>query len=161
EQSSDYYKALQTHLAANSGLDDIQGIEIGFVADVVANHADAFVDFNSLPTGAAVKSTFFPWKWGMETTKDNKTIGLGTGAGADGKPNDTRSDGVASAWKYASTAAADKMTAGLSQFSTPWNQAFANGAFAAISCPAWMLGYISGQAGAAQAGEWSVASIPG
>ncbi|HLM07864.1 MAG TPA: ABC transporter substrate-binding protein, partial [Blastococcus sp.] len=32
EQSADYYKALQTHLAANSGLADIQGIEIGFVA---------------------------------------------------------------------------------------------------------------------------------
>ncbi|HEY0869651.1 MAG TPA: ABC transporter substrate-binding protein, partial [Acidothermaceae bacterium] len=51
EKSDDYYKALQTHLAAGSGLDDIQGIEIGFVADVTANHADQFVDFNSLPEG--------------------------------------------------------------------------------------------------------------
>jgi cellobiose transport system substrate-binding protein len=234
EQSADYYKALQTHLAAGSGLDDIQGIEIGFVADVVKSHADAFVDFNSLPEGAAVKSTFYPWKWGMATTSDGKTLGLGTDAGpeamcyrqdlfkkaglpstpeavsaaiptwdkfialgqqydkapgkqanshfldsaasifsaavyqgktayddASGKPNYKSSDGVANAWKYASTAAADKITAGLAQFSTPWNQAFANGAFAAISCPAWMLGYIQSQAGAAQSGEWSVAALPG
>ena len=27
EQSADYYKALQTHLAAGSGLDDVQGID--------------------------------------------------------------------------------------------------------------------------------------
>jgi cellobiose transport system substrate-binding protein len=234
EQSADYYKALQTHLAANSGLDDIQGIEIGFVADIVKNHADSFVDFNSLPEGAALKGTFYPWKWGMASTSDGKTIGLGTDAGpeamcyrqdlfkkaglpstpdavsaaiptwdkfialgqqyqassgkpagshfldsaasifsaavyqgktayddASGKPNYKTSDGVANAWKFASTAAADKITAGLGQFSVPWNQAFANGAFAAIACPAWMLGYISSQAGAAQSGEWSVAALPG
>src|SRR5882724_7375505 len=29
EQESDYYKALQTHLVASSGLDDIQAIEVG------------------------------------------------------------------------------------------------------------------------------------
>ena len=81
EKSDDYYKALQTHLAAGSGLDDIQGIEIGFVADVTANHASQFVDFNSLSNGADLKSSFYPWKWAMATSADNKTIGLGTDAG--------------------------------------------------------------------------------
>jgi cellobiose transport system substrate-binding protein len=230
EQSADYYKALQTHLAAGSGLDDIQAIEIGFVADVTANHADQFVDFNSLPEGAQLKSTFYPWKWAMATTSDNKTVGLGTDAGPEamcyrpdllkaaglpsdraalnatwstwqgfinfgkqyvakthkpfldsaasifnaavtqgtegydnssGKPDVKNSDGVTTAWSLATSAAQAKITAGLSQFSTPWNQAFANGAFAAISCPSWMLGYITSEAGQAVSGDWDVASLPG
>jgi cellobiose transport system substrate-binding protein len=232
EQSSDYYKALQTHLAAGSGLDDIQAIEIGFVADVTANHADQFVDFNSLPEGPQLKGTFYDWKWAMASTSDGKTIGLGTDAGpeamcyrpdllkaaglpsdratlnqqwatwdgfisfgqkyeaaagkkghfldsagsvfnaavtqgteeydnASGKPDVTNSDGVKSAWALATKAAQAKITAGLSQFSTPWNQAFANGAFAAISCPSWMLGYITSQAGQAVSGDWDVANLPG
>ena len=233
EQSADYYKALQTHLAAGSGLDDIQAIEIGFVADVTANHADQFVDFNSLPEGPQLKSTFYDWKWGMASTADGKqTIGLGTDAGpeamcyrpdllkaaglpsdratlnqqwatwddfikfgqkyeaaagkkghfldstgsifnaavtqgteeydnASGKPDVANSDGVKTAWALGTKAAQAKITAGLSQFSTPWNQAFANGAFAAISCPSWMLGYITSQAGQAVSGDWDVANIPG
>ena len=233
EQSADYYKALQTHLAAGSGLDDIQAIEIGFVADVTANHADQFVDFNSLPEGPQLKGTFYDWKWGMASTADGKqTIGLGTDAGpeamcyrpdllkaaglpsdratlnqqwatwdgfikfgqkyeaaagkkghfldstgsifnaavtqgkeeydnAAGKPDVANSDGVKTAWALGTQAAQAKITAGLSQFSTPWNQAFANGAFAAISCPSWMLGYITSQAGQAVSGDWDVANIPG
>jgi len=230
EQSADYYKALQTHLAAGSGLDDIQGIEIGFVADVTANHASQFVDFNSLSNGADLKSTFYPWKWAMATSSDNKTIGVGTDAGpeamcyrpdllkaaglpsdraalsqtwstwqgfidfgkqyvakthkpfldsaasvfnaavtqgtegydnAAGKPDVKNSDGVTNAWALATSAATAKITAGLSQFSTPWNQAFANGAFAAISCPSWMLGYITSEAGQAVSGDWDVANLPG
>ena len=229
EKSDDYYKALQTHLAAGSGLDDIQGIEIGFVADVTANHADQFVDFNSLPEGAQLKSTFYPWKWAMATS-GSKTIGLGTDAGPEamcyrpdllkaaglpsdraavnaqwstwqgfidfgkqyvakthkpfldspgsifnaavtqgtegydntaGKPDVKGSDGVTTAWSLASSAAQAKITAGLDQFSTPWNQAFSNGAFAAISCPSWMLGYITSEAGQAVSGDWDVANLPG
>jgi cellobiose transport system substrate-binding protein len=230
EQSADYYKALQTHLAAGSGLDDIQAIEIGFVADVTANHADQFVDFNSLPEGAQLKSSFYPWKWAMASTSDGKALGLGTDAGpeamcyrpdllkaaglpsdraavstawstwqgfidfgkqyvakthkpfldsaasifnaavtqgtegydnASGKPDVKGSDGVTTAWGLATSAAQAKITAGLSQFSTPWNQAFANGAFAAISCPSWMLGYITSEAGQAVSGDWDVANLPG
>ena len=230
EQSADYYKALQTHLAAGSGLDDIQAIEIGFVADVTANHAAQFVDFNSLPEGAQLKSSFYPWKWAMASTSDGKTVGLGTDAGpeamcyrpdllkaaglpsdraavstawstwqgfidfgkqyvakthkpfldsaasifnaavtqgtegydnASGKPDVKGSDGVTTAWALATSAAQAKITAGLSQFSTPWNQAFANGAFAAISCPSWMLGYITSEAGQAVSGDWDVANLPG
>ena len=71
------------------------------------------------------------------------------------------SDGVKTAWALGTQAAQAKITAGLSQFSTPWNQAFANGAFAAISCPSWMSGYITSQAGQAVSGDWDVANIPG
>ncbi|MDQ1485444.1 MAG: cellobiose transport system substrate-binding protein [Actinomycetota bacterium] len=234
QQSSDYYKALQTHLAAGSGLDDIQAIEIGFVADITANHADQFVDFNSLPEGAQLKSTFYPWKWSMASTSDGKTLGVGTDAGPEamcyrtdllkaaglpsdratlnaqwatwdgfikfgqqyqasankpagshfldsaasvfntavtqgteeynnsaGKPDVANSDGVKTAWALATKAAQAKITAGLGQFTTPWNKAFANGAFAAIACPSWMTGYITSQAGQAVSGSWDVANLPG
>ena len=83
------------------------------------------------------------------------------GQHADGQPDVENSDGVKNAWKYASTAAQDKITAGLQQFSTPWNQAFANGAFATLSCPAWMLGYIKSQAGKPGKATWDVAALPG
>ena len=234
EQSADYYKALQTHLAAGSGLDDIQGIEIGFVADIVANHANQFVDFAHVPNSAQIQSTFYDWKWAQASTKDGKVVGLGTDAGPEamcfrkdlfqqaglptdraqlgqmwstwdgfinvgkqyeasatkpasshfldsaasifsaavyqgkfayadenGKPIPATSDGVQSAWKYDTDAATAKLTAGLTQFGDQWNSAFANGAFAAISCPAWMLGYIKSQAGDQVAGKWDVAPLPG
>jgi len=56
EQSADYWTRLKTRLASGSGLDDVQGIEIGFVSDVVQNHASQFVDFASLPESSSLKS---------------------------------------------------------------------------------------------------------
>jgi cellobiose transport system substrate-binding protein len=234
EQSADYYKALQTHLAAGSGLDDVQGIEIGFVADVVKNHANQFVDFSKVANADQIKSTFYDWKWTQATSADGRVVGLGTDAGpqamcyrkdlfqqaglptdqaqlgsmwsdwngflnvakqyessptkpanshfldssasifssavyqgqyayndAKGNPIPETSDGVKTAWGYASQAASQHLTAGLEQFSDQWNSAFANGAFAAIACPAWMLGYISSQAGDQVSGKWDVAPLPG
>jgi cellobiose transport system substrate-binding protein len=80
EQEQTYYQALQTRLAAGSGLADVQAIEVGRIADVVANQADKWVDLNTLGA-AALKSTFFDWKWNTATTKDGKTLGLGTDIG--------------------------------------------------------------------------------
>ena len=80
EFEQNYYQALQTHLAANSGLGDIQGIEVGRIAELVQTRADRFVDFNDYG-GAALKDNFFPWKWQAATTSDGKTIGLGTDIG--------------------------------------------------------------------------------
>ncbi|MDQ2837664.1 MAG: extracellular solute-binding protein [Actinomycetota bacterium] len=232
EQSSDYWTKLKTRLASGSGLDDVQGIEIGFVSDVVQNHASQFVDFASLPEGSSLKSSFYDWKWKQASTTDGKTVGLGTDTGpeaicyrpdllkaaglpsdgatlatkwstwqdyldfgkqyqasktkpagssfvdsaasifstavyqgteayngSDGKPDVANSDGVKTAWKYATEAAQDKITAGLAQFQPPWNKAFSNGAFATIACPTWMMGYIQSQAGTGNAGKWSVAPV--
>src|SRR4029077_19365722 len=50
-------------------------------------------------------------------------------------------------------------TAGLGQFSPEWNKAFSSGAFATLACPAWMMGYIQGQAGDACAGRWDIAPV--
>lgn len=68
---------------------------------------------------------------------------------------------VKDAWDTAVRAIQAGLTAKLEQFDQAWNQAFANGGFATIACPAWMIGYIKGQAGDAGAGKWDVASIPG
>ena len=80
EQEQEYYQALQTHLAAGSGLDDIQGIEVGRIAEVVQTESDKFVNLNDMGAGS-LKSTFFPWKWQAATTSGGATIGLGTDTG--------------------------------------------------------------------------------
>ncbi len=85
EQSADYWTRLKTRLASGSGLDDVQAIEIGFVADVVQNHADQFVNFNTVPNAAAIKSEFYPWKWpaGDRRSDGAITVGLGTDIGPE------------------------------------------------------------------------------
>jgi cellobiose transport system substrate-binding protein len=55
----------------------------------------------------------------------------------------------------------DGLSAGYKSFSDQWNAGFKQGTFATIACPAWMLGYIKGQAGDANAGKWDVTSAPG
>jgi len=233
EQSADYWTRLKTRLASGSGLDDVQGIEIGFVADVVQNHADQFVNWNTVANAAADKAEFYPWKWQLASTADGKTtVGLGTDTGpeaicyrsdllkqaglpsdpatlakkwstwndfidfgkqydasstkpsgshfvdsaasvfstavyqgqeaydsSDGKPDVENSDGVKNAWTYATQAAQDGITAGLQQFTPAWNKAFSSGAFAALACPTWMMGYIQGQAGDSYAGKWDIAPV--
>src|SRR4249919_531650 len=195
EQSADYWTRLKTRLASGSGLDDVQAIEIGFVADVVQNHANQFVNWNTVPNAAADKAEFFPWKWQLASSTDGKsTVGLGTDIGPEaicyrsdllkqaglpsdpatlaskwsswddfinfgkqyeassskpsgshfvdsaasvfstavyqgkqayddenGQPNPSGSDGVQSAWDFATQAADAKITAGLSQFTPAWN----------------------------------------
>jgi cellobiose transport system substrate-binding protein len=68
---------------------------------------------------------------------------------------------VKEAWDLAVEASQAGLTAKLTQFDETWNQAFAKGSFATIACPAWMIGYIKGQAGPEGEGLWDVASIPG
>ncbi|MGW1023861.1 ABC transporter substrate-binding protein [Streptomyces sp. NPDC002577] len=72
-----YYTALQTHLAAGSGLKDIQGIEIGRAKELVDTQKDKFVDFSDV----AGTDHFLPWKLSQVTAPDKKVIGLGTDIG--------------------------------------------------------------------------------
>ncbi|MER7397223.1 extracellular solute-binding protein [Streptomyces sp. NPDC000151] len=72
-----YYTALQTHLAAGSGLKDIQGIEVGRAKELVDTRAATFADLSKVPgTGH-----FLPWKRNQVSTADKKVIGLGTDIG--------------------------------------------------------------------------------
>ncbi|MFF8835407.1 ABC transporter substrate-binding protein [Streptomyces sp. NPDC015130] len=65
------------------------------------------------------------------------------------------------AWDHSVKAAGDGLSAKLDQWSPQWNQAFSAGSFATMPCPAWMLGYIKGQAGESGKGNWDVAALPG
>ncbi len=72
-----YYTALQTRLAAGSGLKDIQGIEIGRAKELADTRADKFADLSAVPD----TDHFLPWKQNQVTTGDGKVIGLGTDIG--------------------------------------------------------------------------------
>ncbi|MFD3539708.1 ABC transporter substrate-binding protein [Streptomyces sp. NPDC058662] len=67
---------------------------------------------------------------------------------------------VRGAFDLAARFATDGLSAKLQQFTPSWDQGFANGAFATVSCPAWMLGYIQDKAGPAGKDKWDVAQAP-
>ncbi|MFJ9770477.1 extracellular solute-binding protein [Kitasatospora sp. NPDC101157] len=79
EQETDYYPALQTHLASGSGLDDVQAVEVGRIAQVVKKQANKFVDLGK--ADGVDKNAFLPWKSQQASTADGRTIGLGTDIG--------------------------------------------------------------------------------
>jgi cellobiose transport system substrate-binding protein len=68
---------------------------------------------------------------------------------------------VRQAWDLTTGMIADGLTSKITTWSPEWNAAFANGAFATIACPAWMLGIIEGHAGPHNKGKWDIARIPG
>jgi cellobiose transport system substrate-binding protein len=68
---------------------------------------------------------------------------------------------VKSAWDLANDMIDADLTAKLVAFSDEWNAGFKNGSFATVACPAWMTGYIKGQAGDDFAGKWDIATVPG
>lgn len=55
--------------------------------------------------------------------------------------------------------AATPIAANIGDWTADWNAGMNNGAYAAITCPAWMMGYIQGQA-PDLSGLWDVASLP-
>ncbi|VXB31647.1 extracellular solute-binding protein [Aeromicrobium sp. 9AM] len=68
---------------------------------------------------------------------------------------------VKNAWDLANKMIDAKLTAKVQAFTKEWNAGFKNGSFATIACPAWMTGYIKGQAGDAFTGKWDIATVPG
>lgn len=71
-----------------------------------------------------------------------------------------KSTGVKNAWDVAMSVATSNMSAKLKQFDKPWDQGYANGTFATVACPAWMIGYIQEKSGEAGKGKWDVAAAP-
>ncbi|MGV9246834.1 ABC transporter substrate-binding protein [Streptomyces sp. NPDC003710] len=223
-----YWPKVLTRLQAGSGTDDIQAIEVGNITEAVQTQAAKFVDLGK----EADKSQWLDWKLAQATTKDGKTIGLGTDIGPmavcyrkdlfrkagletdrtklaeqwkgdwakyvdlgkqymkkapkgtkfmdsaasvynaavggaseryydkDGNVVWDKSEGVKKAWDVAMTAATSDMSAKLKQFDPTWDQGFANGTFATIACPAWMIGYIEQKSGDSGKGKWDVAAAP-
>ncbi|MBB1255042.1 ABC transporter substrate-binding protein [Streptomyces alkaliterrae] len=79
---------------------------------------------------------------------------------ADGTLVYKKSEAVRTSWDLAMRAVEGKMTGRLKQFDTAWDQGYANGTFATVVCPSWMLGYIKEKAGEKNAGQWDVAAAP-
>ncbi|MFH8931887.1 ABC transporter substrate-binding protein [Streptomyces pristinaespiralis] len=230
QRNENYYPQLLTHLSTGSGLADIQAVEVNNIAEVTATQADRLVDLGR--TEGVSKDAFLGWKWAQGTTKDGKTVGLGTDIGPQGicyrkdlfakagLPTDREEVGrlwagdwnkyletgrkyqarapegtsfvdsasgvlaavtgsnekrfydesgeivykespaVKQAWDLAAAFATERLTGRLQQFTPSWDQAMSNGAFATVSCPAWMLGHIQDKAGAAGKGKWDVAAAP-
>ncbi|MFJ5263667.1 extracellular solute-binding protein [Streptomyces sp. NPDC088387] len=77
ERNENYYPALVNHLTTNSGLMDIQAVEVGNIAEVVNTQADKLMDLSK----SGKESDFLEWKWKQATTADGQTIGLGTDVG--------------------------------------------------------------------------------
>ena len=67
---------------------------------------------------------------------------------------------VKTAWKQTMSAIQAHESAGLAAFSNDWNTGYKKGTFATVTCPAWMMGYIQGQAPKSK-GKWDIASVPG
>ncbi|NEB21406.1 ABC transporter substrate-binding protein [Streptomyces coelicoflavus] len=79
ERNENYYPALVNHLTTGSGLQDVQAIEVGNIAEVVATQGDKFEDMSK--ASGVKKDNWLDWKWQQATTKDGATIGLGTDIG--------------------------------------------------------------------------------
>jgi cellobiose transport system substrate-binding protein len=79
ERNENYYPALLNHLTTNSGLQDVQAVEVGNIAEIVNTQAAKLEDLSKV--SGVNKSNWLDWKWQQATTKDGQTIGLGTDVG--------------------------------------------------------------------------------
>lgn len=75
-----YWDTLKLRLSRNSGLADIQAIEVGYIAEATGpTMGNKWVDLSK--TGGADLSAYLDWKVKQATTSDGKVIGLGTDIG--------------------------------------------------------------------------------
>ncbi|CAM5534315.1 extracellular solute-binding protein [Streptomyces hirsutus] len=79
ERNENYYPALLNHLTTNSGLQDVQAVEVGNIAEIVETQAGKLEDLSKAE--GVNKSDWLDWKWKQATTKDGQTVGLGTDIG--------------------------------------------------------------------------------
>jgi cellobiose transport system substrate-binding protein len=228
ERNENYYPALVNHLTTNSGLMDIQGVEVGNIAEVVQTQSEKLLDLSKY----GKKADYLEWKWAQATTPEGQTVGLGTDVGPmaicyrkdlfekAGLPTDREEVGklwagdwakfvetgrdyqkkapegttfmdspgglinailsseeerfydaegeviyktnpaVKNAFDLTAAAAEDGLVGNQTQFQPAWDTTIANGKFAAMSCPPWMLGYIKGKSKPDAAGKWDVAQAP-
>ncbi len=77
----------------------------------------------------------------------------------EGNPIFAESEQVNRAWDVATSAIEAGIDAEIEAFSAEWNAGMANGDFAVLTCPAWMMGYIQEQAPDTE-GQWDIADLP-
>jgi len=85
---------------------------------------------------------------------------LGTGYAFYNKNNELDMNNIKPAFDVAMKVVDAGLSGNIALWTDDWNTGFANGSFAVLACPAWMMGYIQGQA-PDTAGKWDVADIPG
>jgi cellobiose transport system substrate-binding protein len=232
EDTEDYaphHTALAQHLATGAGADDIEAIEVGFIAQYAAQPR-YFVDLRKYGA-SGLKKRYPSWKWNQAVARNASVIGLGTDVGSlgicyrtdlfkkaglptspaklaklwptwsdflavgksfqkhapkgvkfidsgsnlynaiigqanpayyskSGKVIAASSPKVKQAWNLTMQAYSMHEDLGLAAFSNDWNTGFKNGTFATVTCPAWMMGYIQGQA-PNTSGKWNIAQVPG
>ncbi|MEV7790846.1 extracellular solute-binding protein [Streptomyces sp. NPDC087512] len=79
ERNENYYPALVNHLTTNSGLQDVQAIEVGNIAEVVKTQAAKFTDMSEVE--GVQPGNWLDWKWKQGVTQDGQAVGLGTDIG--------------------------------------------------------------------------------
>ena len=225
----DHHSNLAKHLAVGSGADDIESIEVGFIANFKSQPSN-FVNMNKLGV-KSLKSQWLDWKWKQSVAPNGAQIGLGTDVGslaicyrrdlfkkaglptsraavsklwptwqayvatgkrfqkhapkgvsffdsgsnvynamigqlnpayynAKGKVIVSSNPKVKAAYALTIKAIQAHESAGLAAFSNEWNTGYKKATFATVTCPAWMMGYIQGQAPKAK-GKWDIAAVPG
>ncbi|MFK4104446.1 ABC transporter substrate-binding protein [Streptomyces sp. NPDC019531] len=77
ERNENYYPALLNHLTTNSGLQDIQMVEVGNIAEIVQTQSSKLLDLSKY----GKESDYLDWKWKQATTADGQTVGVGTDVG--------------------------------------------------------------------------------
>jgi cellobiose transport system substrate-binding protein len=226
---ADHHSNLAKHLATGAGADDVEAIEVGFVAQFTST-PQFFYNLNQF--GAKqLRKQWLAWKWRQSLASNGSQIGLGTDVGslaicyradlfrkaglptapaavsklwptwqayvavgqrfqkkapngvhffdsgsnvfnamvaqlnpayysAGGKLVAGSNPRVKSAWNLTVSAIKKGESAGYPAFSNDWNTGFKRGTFATVTCPAWMMGYIQGQA-PDTSGKWNIAAVPG
>jgi len=225
----DHHSNLAKHLATGAGADDVEAIEVGFIAQYTSL-PQYFVDLRQFGADK-MKGQWLPWKFDQAVTKSGNVIGLGTDVGSLGicyrtdlfkqaglptSPADvsrlwpswqsfinvgkkfqasapsgvsffdsgsnvynamvaqatpayydtsgklivSSNPQVKTAWDLTMQGIDNGESAGLAAFSSGWNTGFQKGTFATVTCPAWMMGYIQGQAPKTK-GKWNIAAVPG
>jgi cellobiose transport system substrate-binding protein len=227
----DHHSNLAKHLAVGAGADDIESIEVGFIAQF-KSQPNLFVNLNKLGAKNMQKQhQWLDWKWRQSVAPNGAQIGLGTDVGslaicyrrdlfkkaglptsraavsklwptwqqyvatgkrfqkhapkgvsffdsgsnvynamigqvnpayynAKGKVIVGSNPKVKAAWKLTMQAVQAHESAGLPAFSNEWNTGYKKARFATVTCPAWMMGYIQGQAPKSK-GKWDIAAVPG
>jgi cellobiose transport system substrate-binding protein len=225
----DHHSNLAKHLAVSSGADDIESVEVGFIAQF-KSQPSLFVNLNKLGAKKLQKQ-WLDWKWRQSVAPNGAQIGLGTDVGslaicyrrdlfkkaglptsraavsklwptwqhymavgkrfqkhapkgvsffdsgsnvfnaiigqlnpayydAKGKVIVGSNPKVKAAWKLTMQGVQAHESAGLAAFSNDWNTGYKKATFATVTCPAWMMGYIQGQAPKSK-GKWDIAAVPG
>src|ERR671930_162009 len=229
ENYADHHANLAKHLAVGSGADDIESVEVGFIAQFKSQPSQ-FVNLNKL--GAKnLQKQWLTWKWKQSVASNGAQIGLGTDVGSlaicyrrdlfkkaglpsnraavsklwptwekfvavgrrfhahapkgvsffhsgsnvfnamvgqlnpayytsNGKVIVGSNPKVKAIWNLTMKGIKAHESAGYAAFSNDWNTGYKNGKFATVTCPAWMMGYIQGQA-PNTAGKWDIAAVPG